>query len=131
MPAYTQAVLNADIFFCVDFPAHVMWRFTREDAERIRQPVLSVLGAERVNDWPRWPEVPPEFRSGYRKSSRSCCEAQTMRSRKWTPAGSPRPYPHSLPAIPFPRGPRRWCGDPDARDDDRHRRMMTHQTVGL
>ena len=33
------------------------WRFTREDARRITQPVLGVLGAESAKIWPGWPEV--------------------------------------------------------------------------
>jgi pimeloyl-ACP methyl ester carboxylesterase len=55
--AYTQAVTDADTWFSVELPALQAWRFTREDAERISQPVLAVLGAESVKDWPGWPEV--------------------------------------------------------------------------
>jgi pimeloyl-ACP methyl ester carboxylesterase len=55
--AYTQAVTDADTFFSVELPALQTWRFTRADAEYIRQPVLSVLGEESFKDWPGWPEV--------------------------------------------------------------------------
>jgi len=54
---YAQAVADADTFFSVELPALQTWRFTREDAERISQPVLSVLGEESVKYWPGWPEV--------------------------------------------------------------------------
>jgi pimeloyl-ACP methyl ester carboxylesterase len=54
---YAQAVADADTFFSVELPALQTWRFTREDAERISQPVLSVLGEESVKDWPGWSEV--------------------------------------------------------------------------
>lgn len=40
--AFEQAVRDADAFFQVDLPAHQQWRFTREDAARIKQPILSV-----------------------------------------------------------------------------------------
>jgi len=32
------------------------WQFTREDAQRIRQPVLAVLGAESPSLWPGFKE---------------------------------------------------------------------------
>lgn len=61
-----QAAADADAFFTGEFPAVAEWVFTSEDAGRIKQPVLSVLGAntdaaiglatyseinERVLDW--------------------------------------------------------------------------------
>jgi pimeloyl-ACP methyl ester carboxylesterase len=55
--AYVQAVADADTVFSVELPALQEWRFTREDADRISQPVLSVLGERSVIDWPGWPEV--------------------------------------------------------------------------
>jgi pimeloyl-ACP methyl ester carboxylesterase len=54
---YAQAVADADTFFSVELPALQTWRFTREDAQRVSQPLLSVLGEESVKDWPGWPEV--------------------------------------------------------------------------
>lgn len=42
---YEQAVSDADTFFGAEFPTFPMWSFTREDAARITQPVLSVMGA--------------------------------------------------------------------------------------
>jgi pimeloyl-ACP methyl ester carboxylesterase len=64
--AFEQATTDADAFFTNEFPAVGEWAFTREQAARISQPVLSVLGAntgaaiglptyteihERVLDW--------------------------------------------------------------------------------
>jgi len=43
--ALNQAAADADAFFTGEFPAVGEWAFTREDAARITQPVLSVLGA--------------------------------------------------------------------------------------
>jgi pimeloyl-ACP methyl ester carboxylesterase len=43
--AFEQATADADAFFTNEFPAVGEWQFTREDAARITQPVLSVLGA--------------------------------------------------------------------------------------
>lgn len=44
--ALDQAAADADSFFTGEFPAIAEWAFTKEDAARIRQPVLSVVGAE-------------------------------------------------------------------------------------
>jgi pimeloyl-ACP methyl ester carboxylesterase len=64
--ACDQAAADADAFFTGEFPAVAQWQFTKEDAARITQPVLSVLGGstraaiglpvyteihERVLDW--------------------------------------------------------------------------------
>jgi pimeloyl-ACP methyl ester carboxylesterase len=54
--ALTQAVADADTFFGVDFPALGEWVFHREDAARIRQPALVVLGAESDAVWPGYGE---------------------------------------------------------------------------
>ena len=43
--ALDQAAADADAFFTNEFPAVGGWAFTREDAARIKQPVLSVMGA--------------------------------------------------------------------------------------
>jgi pimeloyl-ACP methyl ester carboxylesterase len=43
--AMEQAAVDADAFFTGEFPAIAEWQFTREDAARIKQPVLSVVGA--------------------------------------------------------------------------------------
>jgi pimeloyl-ACP methyl ester carboxylesterase len=43
---FEQAVADADTFFGVELPAIGEWTFTREDAARISQPVLAVMGAE-------------------------------------------------------------------------------------
>jgi pimeloyl-ACP methyl ester carboxylesterase len=42
---FDRAVADADTFLEVDMPAAFAWEFTPEDAARIAQPVLSVLGA--------------------------------------------------------------------------------------
>ena len=42
--AFDQAVTDADAFFAQELPAVVAWTFTREDAARVVQPVLAVLG---------------------------------------------------------------------------------------
>jgi pimeloyl-ACP methyl ester carboxylesterase len=44
--ALELAVTDLDTFFQVELPALQQWRFTAEEATRIRQPVLSVVGTE-------------------------------------------------------------------------------------
>ncbi|WP_354644752.1 alpha/beta fold hydrolase [Kitasatospora camelliae] len=49
-----QAVKDADTLFAVEFPALAEWRFGADDAAALRQPVLSVLGADTR---PLWTDV--------------------------------------------------------------------------
>lgn len=42
---FDQAVADADTFLQVEMPAAFRWNFTREDAARLKQPVLSILGS--------------------------------------------------------------------------------------
>lgn len=44
--AFELAVTDLDTFFQVELPALQAWRFTADDAQRIRQPALSVVGSE-------------------------------------------------------------------------------------
>ena len=53
---YQQAVDDADTFFAQEMPALQEWRFTREEARRITQPVLAVLGADSSALWPGFGE---------------------------------------------------------------------------
>ena len=43
---FDQAVRDADTFLQVEMPAAYAWSFTPEDAKRIKQPVLSILGVQ-------------------------------------------------------------------------------------
>jgi pimeloyl-ACP methyl ester carboxylesterase len=52
--AFDQAVADADTFFGQELPAVRRWSFTRDDASRVTQPVLAVLGAKST-------EVSPVF----------------------------------------------------------------------
>ncbi len=45
---FDQAVADADTFFRIELPASQEWSLTMQDANRIRQPVLFVGGAESV-----------------------------------------------------------------------------------
>src|SRR5207244_10593538 len=54
--AFDQAVTDVDTFFTQEMPALMEWQFTREDALRITQPVLAVLGADSANLWPGFKE---------------------------------------------------------------------------
>lgn len=47
--AFNEAVENADIFFQAEMPAVTRWRFGPEEASRVTQPVLNVLGAHSVS----------------------------------------------------------------------------------
>ena len=55
--AFAQAVADADTFFRIELPALDQWSFTQEEAGRITQPVLAVVGADSHTLWPGWVEV--------------------------------------------------------------------------
>jgi pimeloyl-ACP methyl ester carboxylesterase len=44
--SFEMALADTDNFFRVEMPALSEWRFTRDNADRIRQPILAILGAE-------------------------------------------------------------------------------------
>jgi pimeloyl-ACP methyl ester carboxylesterase len=54
--AFAQAEADADTFFGQELPAIQQWSFTREDAQRITQPVLAVIGAKSRDVSPIWEE---------------------------------------------------------------------------
>jgi pimeloyl-ACP methyl ester carboxylesterase len=55
--AFDQAVAaDADTFFGQELPAVQKWSFTREDATRIRAPVLAVVGEKSTDVSPIWKE---------------------------------------------------------------------------
>lgn len=54
--AFEQGVADADTFFGQELPAVQQWTFTREDAQRIRQPVLAVVGEQSSDVSPIWNE---------------------------------------------------------------------------
>ena len=49
---FEQALVDADAFFAQELPALRQWSFTRQDASRISQPVLAVLGENTVPTFP-------------------------------------------------------------------------------
>jgi pimeloyl-ACP methyl ester carboxylesterase len=53
-----QAIDDADTAWAIEFPALQEWAFTKEDAARIHQPVLAVLGADsdKATGMPFWSE---------------------------------------------------------------------------
>ena len=44
--AFALAVADIDMFFQVELPELYQWHFTAEDAQRLRPPVLAVVGSE-------------------------------------------------------------------------------------
>ena len=54
--AFDQHMADADTFFGQELPALQQWSFTREDARRIAQPVLAVIGAKSQELDPIWGE---------------------------------------------------------------------------
>jgi len=54
--AFDQHVADADTFFSVELPAMREWSFTQDDARRIHQPVLAVVGAKSLELSPIWSE---------------------------------------------------------------------------
>jgi pimeloyl-ACP methyl ester carboxylesterase len=54
--AFEQAVADAETFFGQELPSLQQWSLTREDAGRITQPALSVVGAKSKELLPLWSE---------------------------------------------------------------------------
>jgi pimeloyl-ACP methyl ester carboxylesterase len=54
--AFDQAVADADTFFGQQLPALQQWSFSQEDASRITQPVLAVIGEKSQQLDPIWSE---------------------------------------------------------------------------
>ena len=54
--AFDQYVADAETFFTQEFPALQEWSFRREDAGRVSQPVLAVVGARSLELDPIWGE---------------------------------------------------------------------------
>jgi pimeloyl-ACP methyl ester carboxylesterase len=52
--AFGEAVASADTFFGQELPAVRQWSFGREDARRITQPVLAVIGEKSKEQSPIW-----------------------------------------------------------------------------
>jgi pimeloyl-ACP methyl ester carboxylesterase len=52
--AFGDAVASADTFFGQELPAVQQWSFRREDARRITQPVLAVIGEKSKEQSPIW-----------------------------------------------------------------------------
>jgi len=44
--SFDMALADTDNFFRLEMPAMGEWRFTREDGNRIRQPILAIVGGE-------------------------------------------------------------------------------------
>jgi pimeloyl-ACP methyl ester carboxylesterase len=54
--AFNRYVADAETFFAQEFPALQQWSFRREDAARVGQPVLAVVGARSLEQDPIWGE---------------------------------------------------------------------------
>ena len=54
--AFDRGVVDADTFFTQNLPAVQQWAFTREDASRITQPTLAVIGERSKDVSPIWIE---------------------------------------------------------------------------
>ena len=54
LSAFGEAVASADTFFGQELPAVQQWSFRREEARRIIQPVLAVIGEKSREQSPIW-----------------------------------------------------------------------------
>jgi pimeloyl-ACP methyl ester carboxylesterase len=54
--AFDRGVADADTFFGQELPAIQQWQLAREDARRIAQPVLAVVGEKSLEVSPIWNE---------------------------------------------------------------------------
>ena len=89
--AFQQLVADADTYFGVELPSMQEWLFTREDAKRITQPVLGMLGADSARFGPGGTRFRSGCVSGCRRPNRSSSRVRTTRYRRGTPAVPPRP----------------------------------------
>jgi pimeloyl-ACP methyl ester carboxylesterase len=55
--AFEQAVAEADAFFGQELPAVQQWSFTEQDARRVTQPALSVVGEHSAATFPERREL--------------------------------------------------------------------------
>ena len=97
--AFEQAVADADAFFTQEMPALQQWPFTEDDARRIPQPALAVLGQPA-------PRSSRNGRScccvGCPTPSHSTCPASPISCTRRTPPPSPTDWPASSPVNRFP-----------------------------
>jgi pimeloyl-ACP methyl ester carboxylesterase len=55
--AFEEAVAHADVFFGQELPAVQQWAFTEQEASRVMQPVLSVVGEHSAQTFPERREL--------------------------------------------------------------------------
>ena len=65
--AFNEALDNADLFFQAEMPAVQQWRFGPDDAARVTQPVLNVLGTDST---PRFVEAAEVVQSWFPHAQR-------------------------------------------------------------
>jgi pimeloyl-ACP methyl ester carboxylesterase len=99
---FDQNVADADTFFEQEFPALQQWSFGQEDAKRIIQPVLAVVGALSLEGDPIWGERQRLLLDWRPTSSRSCFLVRHICWRWKIPAASPRGW---LPSLLATRSP--------------------------
>src|SRR5712691_9717651 len=85
---FDQAVADADTFFTQELPALTEWRFTREDALRITQPVLAMLGADSPSLWPGFKEGHDLVRAWLPQAEGLVLEATTHGLQMQNPHGA-------------------------------------------
>ena len=105
--AYAQMVADADTFFAAELAMLRPGQFTREDARRITQPVLAVLGSESARDWAGWPEVHARVQAWLPQAEPFVLAGANHALEEMDPRGSPRPWPRSSPTTPSRRRPER------------------------
>ena len=109
--AFEQAVRDADTFFGQELPAVLQWSFGREEAARVTQPVLAVLGRRAI---PSSASDANCCSRGCRTSSRSSFPRPPTCSTCRTPARWQTPWPRSSPATGSQTGRRERALPPKA-----------------
>jgi pimeloyl-ACP methyl ester carboxylesterase len=98
--AFEQAVADAPATFEIDLPGLIDWDFGEQEAARITQPVLSLLGSESVRLSPRFGEV-----HGWLQDSMPNVEARVIHgSHHFMQFEKPRETAEALAAF-FARNP--------------------------
>ena len=100
--AFAQAVADADTLFAQELPMLQQWRFSREDAVRIGQPTLVVMGAESPSIWPGFKEGYVQLREWLPQAEGFVLPAATHGQQMQNPRGVAEAVAGFLARHPLP-----------------------------
>jgi pimeloyl-ACP methyl ester carboxylesterase len=101
---FEQAIADADTLFKVELPALLEWGFSPDDAPRITQPVLSVLGAESAAIDPWAPEEHELLQEWMPQTEPFVLEGSTHALQMMNPVGMAEGLARFFARHPIPAG---------------------------